>query len=385
MAFPTEPADGEVTGADTPPRSSSGAATPHTAGVGAGVVLIRHDGVSPRRAQMRRLATRLLDGGTGLTAVIPFLGLAAMVVVLIVEAIPAIRFNGWGFLTSSTWSVGSLYGNAVKTGGVTHLAGAHYGAWPLIAGTLESSAIAIVVALPLAVGAAVIVVEKLPRAFGGVVGLCLELLAGVPSVVIGLFGIFTFGPWLAKHIYPTLSHMPNVPVLNVFRGNFNSNGEGLLTAGLVLAAMIIPIIAATTRDLLRQVPETTKEGAQALGMTHAEAFFNVQSRWVRTGVVGAAVLGLGRALGETIAVAIIAGGAGQSYLAGNIYGAMSTIAANIVSLLDSAQTDPTGLAVKSLAEAALVLLVITLLVNIAARVIVRRSSRGAALPVGAGF
>ena len=151
----------------------------------------------------------------------------------------------------------------------------------------------------------------------------------------------------------------------------------------MLAAMIIPIIAATTRDLLRQVPETTKEGAEALGMTGAEVFRTVQARWVRSGVIGAAVLGLGRALGETIAIALVAGGVQRS--PPNIYSPMTTIAATIVLQLDAALSDPTGLAVKSLAEAALVLFVITLIANIGARQIVKRAARGASLPVGAGF
>jgi len=315
-------------------------------------------------------------------AVVPFAALVAMAVVLVVEAWPAVRYSGIGFITSSTWAIGSVYQPILHTGGVAHLAGAHFGSWPLIVGTLESSAIALIVGLPIAVGAAVLVVEKLPERIGAGIGICLEILAGIPSVVLGVWGALTFGPWIARAIYPTLSHLPDIPPFDIFRGSVGA-GEGLLTSGLVLAAMIIPIIAATTRDLLRQVPETTKEGAEALGMTDAEVFRRVQARWVRTGVVGAAVLGLGRALGETMAVAIISGS--QDQIAHNIYGVMTTIAATIVTTLDAAQADPSGLAVRALAELALVLLAITLLANIGARIIVRRSAQGAVLPVGAGF
>jgi phosphate transport system permease protein len=338
---------------------------------------------SPLRLKLRRVTEISIIGGSAISAVLPLIALVAMLVVLFLEAIPAIRFNGWGILTGSTWNVGNAYAAFQHSHGVTHLVGAAYGAWPLIVGTLLTSAIAIIVGLPIAVGAAILVVEKLPNAIASVIGLFLEVLAGVPSAVIGLWGILTFGPWLAAHIYPWLSHMPNVPVLNYFRGNFNRAGQGLLTAGLVLAAMIIPIIAATTRDLLRQVPEATKEGAEALGMTSAEVFKTVQARWVRTGVIGAAVLGLGRALGETIAMALVAGGI--QYVPSNIYQGASTIAAAIVLQLDAALTDPTGLAVKTLAELALILMVITLSVNVLARVIVRRAAKGAVLPVGAGF
>lgn len=320
--------------------------------------------------------------GTGITAVVPLLALIGMLLVLYFEARPSIQFSGLRFLTSSTWTVGSLYGGLVTTGGVRHLQGASFGALPLIVGTLESSAIALVFALPVALAAAIVIVEKLPPRIAAGFGICLEILAGIPSVVIGIWGALTFGPWIAKEIYPTLSHLPDVPVLDVFRGSVGS-GQGLLTSGLVLAAMIIPIIAATSRDLLRQVPETTKEGAVALGMTDAEVFRRVQTRWIRGGVVGAAVLGLGRALGETIAVAIISGS--QDEFAHNIYGVMSSIAAFIVSNLDAAQVDPSHLAVKAIAELALVLMGITLVVNVIARFIVHRTSRGAVLPVGAGF
>ncbi len=335
-----------------------------------------------RRDGRRALGERALSVVTAVTALVPLGALVAATVVLLVEALPAIRYDGLQFLTGSAWRPGNYYGAPVRTGGVLHPVGAAYGALPLILGTLESSAIAVVVAFPVAVGAAVLVVEKLPRRAASTMGFFLEVLAGIPSVVFGLWGVLSFGPWLARDIYPALTHLPDVPPLSIFHGPVGA-GEGLLTSGLVLAVMIIPIIAATTRDLLRQVPEATKEGADALGMTHAEAFGAVQVRWVRTGVLGALVLGLGRALGETIALALVSGTVLSS--ATNIYGTMTTVAATIVSLLDSAQTDPTGLAVRALAEAALVLLVITLAVNVGARLLVRRSARGAALPIGAGF
>jgi phosphate transport system permease protein len=319
---------------------------------------------------------------TGSAAFVPLAALVAMVAVLVIEALPAVRFNGWGFFTSGLWSIGSLYSNPVVTGGVLHLVGAHYGALSLVIGTLECSAIALVVGFPIAYGAAVIVAERLPRRLAAALGLCLEVLAGIPSVVFGLWGVLVLGPFLANDVYPVLAKLPNVPVLNIFRGPVGS-GEGLLTAGLVLGVMIIPIIAATTRDLLRQVGVAPKEGAEALGMTWRETFKTVQRRWIRSGVIGSAVLGLGRALGETIAVAMVSGS--QIHTPGNIYDTMTTIAATIVNQLDSALTDPTRFAVRSLAEAALVLLLITLIVNVGARVLVRRSAHGAALPVGAGL
>jgi len=329
-----------------------------------------------------RVLRRAGGGLLASAACVPLAALVAMVAVLVVEAWPAIRFNGWAFFTSSDWTIGSLYSPPVTTGGVTHLLGVHYGALDLVVGTLECSAIALAIGFPIAYGAAVLVVERLHRRLAAVLGLCLEVLAGIPSVVFGLWGVLVLGPVLSSDVYPVLAKLPDIPPLSVFRGPVG-NGEGLLTAGIVLAVMIVPIMAATTRDLLRQVPIGPKEGAEALGMTRHEAFRTVQSRWVRSGVVGAAVLGLGRALGETIAVALVSGS--QIHSPSNIYDTMTTIAATIVNQLDSALTDPTHFAVRSLAEAALALLAITLIVNVAARLLVRRSSRDTALPVGAGL
>jgi len=313
---------------------------------------------------------------------IPLAVLAFILVALTWKALPAIRYNGFGFFTRTRWFPGAFYSPLVTTNGITHPPLASYGALPLIVGTLVSSVIALVLAVPVGVGTALVVVEKLPPRVSNVVGFCLEVLAGVPSVVFGLWGIFTLGPFLAHHVAPIWAdHIPDVPVLRFFKGP-TGNGEGLFTVGVVLAVMILPIIAATTRDLLRQVPRATVEGAVALGMTDAEAVGAVTLPWIRSGIIGAAVLGLGRALGETIAVAMVGG----VLLGSNIhsfYGAMTTIAATIVSQLDAALGDVSGLAVATLAELGLVLLVITLLANVGARLLVRRVS-GTALPVGRG-
>jgi phosphate transport system permease protein len=200
------------------------------------------------------------------------------------------------------------------------------------------------------------------------------LLAGVPSVLFGLWGILTLGPFLAQHIYPAIANnMPNVPILNFFGGS-TGHGEGLVTTALVLALMIVPIIAATTRDLFSQVPPLPKEGAEALGMTDWEVARRVTLPWVRTGIIGATVLGLGRALGETIAVAMVSGSLLAS-VAPNAYGTFGTLAAAIVTQLDSASTDGTGFAVSTLAELGLILAVISIAVNLLARLVIKRSSR----------
>jgi len=299
--------------------------------------------------------------------------LVFVVTVLAVKAAPAIRVNGWQFLTGSEFNPGSGYGGTTTTNGVAHPVGAAYEIWPLIAGTLQSSLIALIVAIPISIGCAFALTERLPRWISRPLGFAVELLAGIPSVVIGLWGILTFGPFLAEHIYPIIGdHMPDVPFFRWFKSPVG-HGEGLLTAGLVLALMIVPIISSTTADLFRQVPRLPKEGGEALGMTDWEVANRVTLPWVRSGIIGATVLGLGRSLGETIAIAMISGSIFQ--VAPNVYSPMSTIAATIVSKLDGAQTDGTGFAIATFAEMGLLLAVISILVNLIARWIVARTSR----------
>ena len=318
----------------------------------------------------------------GLAATIPLLALLFVLATLSIEGTGPIKVNGLHFFTGTGWNPGNTYGDTVVTHGVAHPIGASYGALPLIVGTLASSAIALVVAVPISVGAAFAIVERLPRHLVSIVGTVLELLAGIPSVVVGLWGAMTFGPFIAHHVAPVIArNAPDVPVLDYFRGN-TGNGEGMLVSGLVLAVMIIPIIASTCRDLIRGVPSLPREGATALGMSDWECARRVTLPWVSGGIIGAVVLGLGRALGETIAVAMVSG-AELGAMPNNIYSTMTTIAATVVSQLDSALTDSTNFAVKTLAEASLVLMVITLLTNVAARALVRRAS-GTALPVGRG-
>jgi phosphate transport system permease protein len=313
--------------------------------------------------------------------ILPLAALVFAVTVLAIKAWPAIRVNGFYFLTGSIWNYGNRYGTTVHTHGVAHPQGSQFGAWPIIAGTLQSSAIAIILAVPISIGAAFALTERLPGWVSRPLGFAIEILAGIPSVVIGLWGLLTLGPFLAHHVYPLVAdHMPDVPVLNEFR-NPVGEGEGLLTAGIVLGLMIVPIIASTTRDLFLQVPSLPKEGGEALGMTDWEVAQKISLPWVRSGIIGATVLGLGRALGETIAVAMIGGSALR--LAPNIYSPFTTIAATILTQLDGALSDGTGFVVATLAELGLVLAVISVGVNLAARLIITRSSRLGA-PVGRG-
>ena len=342
---------------------------------------IRRDSSSRRIGHfVRRHEEGVWRVGGRTASLLPVAALLFVVIVLAVKAWPAVKVNGFGFLTSTSWLPGNTYGGVEHVHGVMIPAGARYGAWPLIAGTLQTSAIALIIALPISIGTAFALTERLPKWIAQPVGFFVEILAGIPSVLIGLWGVLVLGPFLAHDVYPIVAnHLPNVPVLRYFAGSVGY-GEGLLTSGLVLGLMIVPIIASTTRDLFLQVPPLPKEGAEALGMTDAEVARRVTIPWVRSGIIGATVLGLGRALGETIAVAMVSGSV-LGAIAPNVYGTMTTIAATIVSQLDSAATDGTGFAIATLAEAGLLLAIISIAVNLLARFIVRRSSRMSA-PVG---
>jgi len=335
----------------------------------------------PRRVTdfARRNEEKAWRGSAWVAVILPLAALVFAVTVLAVKAWPAVRLNGWYFLYGRTWTYGNGYSSVVHTGGVAHLQGEQFGAWAIIWGTLASSLIAVVIAVPLSIGAAFALTERMPTWISRPLGFTIEILAGIPSVVIGLWGILTFGPWLAQHVYPAIAdHMPDVPVLRYFRNPVGS-GEGLLSAGIVLALMIVPIIASTTRDLFMQVPPLPKEGASALGMTDWEVANKVTLPWVRGGIIGATVLGLGRALGETIAIAMIGGASLQ--IPHTIYLPFTTVAATILTQLDGALTDGTGFAIATLAELALVLAVISVGVNLIARLIVNRTGRVGA-PVG---
>lgn len=361
----------EVAGA---PTAAAGEATP-----------IRRRALSLRRmlGTVRRNEHHLWAWAGRLAALLPVGALIAIVVVLAVKAFPAVKVNGGHFIVGSSWKLGNTYGAIQHTDGVAHPLGSSYGAWPLIAGTLESSGIALIIALPISLGAAFALTERIPSWLASILRFGIELLAGIPSVLIGLWGALTLGPLLARDVYPVIANnMPDVPVLSYFRGPVG-HGEGLLTSGIVLALMITPIIAATARNLFAQVPTLPKEGGEALGMTDWEVTRKVTLPWVRSGLIGATVLGLGRALGETIAIAMVSG-ALLNTISSNVYGTMGTVAAAIVTQLDSAFTDGTGFAVETLAELALVLAVVSVLVNLLARYIVHRTNSLAA-PVGAGF
>jgi len=295
--------------------------------------------------------------------------LLAIVFFLAVYSWQAIGFNGIRFLGTINWSLGNLYADPVQQHGYLVPPGANYGILAFIAGTLLSSFLAILFAVPVSIGTAMFLSEKAPLSLRSALTMIVELVAVVPSVVFGLWGIFVLVPLIAHVIGPGITAVLGfIPYFNM--NNSTGSGYGLLAASIVLALMITPIIATTLYDALNQVPRELRESAYALGATHFEVVVGTMLPTVRTTLIGAIVLALGRALGETMAVLMVSGGA-LNYLPGTIFTPISTMAAFILSQLDSALQDPSDMAVKSLAEIALVLFVITVIVNAAARLLVR--------------
>jgi phosphate transport system permease protein len=292
------------------------------------------------------------------------ISLAAVVVFLALYAWPAIRFNGIGFAIRNTWNLGNLYADPVTIAGTAIQPGAHYGILFLIAGTLLSTLIALVLAVPTGVGAAVVLAEAVDARLRMWISLFVELLAAIPSVVLGLWGYAVLIPFLAHYVFPVLADTIGT-VIPIFAAPTGS-GYGLLTAGIVLSMMIVPLITATMRDALVAQPMALRESALALGATRFETVVRVLLPNTNRVLIGASFLALGRALGETMAVLMVSGNA-LNYLPQNIYDPISTMASFIVSQLDSALQDPTGMAVRSLAEIALILCVISMIVNALAR------------------
>ncbi|MGH7101821.1 MAG: phosphate ABC transporter permease subunit PstC [Acetobacteraceae bacterium] len=284
--------------------------------------------------------------------------LLAVVSFLVVYAWPAIRFNGLGFLVGNTWSLGNLYADPVEVHGALVAPGAGYGILFLIVGTLASSTLAALIAVPVSIFVAIFLAEGVPPRLRPLLSLIVELLAVVPSVVYGLWGVIVLAPLIA--------HL-------VADAGGSASGFGLLTSALVLALMIAPIITATITSALSRITDQDKEAAYALGAMKFEMAVRAMVPAVRGSIVGGVMLGVGRALGETMAVLMVSGGA-INQLPATLMSPISTMASFIVSQLDSAEQDPSGMAVRSLAEIALVLFIVTVLVNGIARLIAGRDA-----------
>ncbi|MDB4879745.1 MAG: Phosphate transport system permease protein [Gemmatimonadetes bacterium] len=268
---------------------------------------------------------------------------------------PALSRFGLGFLTSSTWDP---------------VAG-EFGAAPAIAGTILTSVIALVIATPLALGGAIFLSEFSPAWLKQPVSFLIDLLAAVPSVVFGLWGVFFLLPLLRTTVMPFLRDTLHLGATPFFSGP--AYGPSVLAAGLILAVMVLPYIAAVSREVLSAVPRSQREAALALGATRWEAITGAVIPYARTGILGGIILGLGRALGETMAVTMLIGN--RHELSASLFAPGYTMASLIANEFSEATTD---LHLSSLMAVGFVLLLLTLVVNGLARWLVWRVGRGGA-------
>jgi phosphate transport system permease protein len=276
-----------------------------------------------------------------------------------------------GFLVYELWSGADLairrFGLDFVTTSVWDPVAEQFGALPLIFGTLLSSLIALFIAVPLSLGVAVYLTEFAPKAVRQPVAFLIGLLAAIPSVVYGLWGIFVLVPALRTTAFPLLRKL--FGFLPLFQGPIY--GPSMLAAGIILAIMIMPYIMSVSREVLLAVPNTQREASLALGATRWEAVTSAVIPYARSGIIGAIVLGLGRALGETMAVTMLIGN--RHEIAASLFAPGYTMAAAIANEFSEAVGD---MHISALAYVAFVLFLVTVLVNAAARLLIWRVARG---------
>jgi phosphate transport system permease protein len=242
----------------------------------------------------------------------------------------------------------------------------NFGALDFIYGTAVTAFIALLIATPVSIAIALFLTELAPRWIRGPIGTLVELLAAIPSVILGLWGILVFGPWIAQHLEPFLER--GLGFIPIFSGS--PSQAGLLPAALVLTLMIVPITSSLCRELFSRVPRDLSDGALALGATRWETIRGVSIPYAGPGIVAAVLLGLGRAFGEAIAVTQVIG-AGSGFPT-SLYEPADTLASRIASEYQGAVT---GLQIDSILYLAAILLVISLITNVAAQTVVRRFER----------
>jgi phosphate transport system permease protein len=282
------------------------------------------------------------------------LALLGIIVSLAMGAAPAFRQFGPGFITSAEWDpINDQFGGLIA-----------------IWGTLATSLIALLLAFPISFGIALFLTEICPAWLRRPLGTAVELLAGVPSIIYGMWGLFVFAPLFADHVQPFLKHTLGVlPFIGpLFQGP--TMGIGILTAGVILAVMIIPFISSVMRDVFEIVPAVLKESAYGLGCTKWEVVRKVVLPYTRNGVVGGVMLGLGRALGETMAVTFVIGNANE--LSWSLLGPGASISSTLANEFAEASTP---LHVSSLFALALILFTITFIVLSAAKLMLLGMSR----------
>jgi phosphate transport system permease protein len=290
-------------------------------------------------------------------------GLLVLVILVLIalstgnEARPWFEAEGLSGIFSNDWN--PAFGN--------------YGALAFIYGTLLTSTIAIVIAVPVSIGIALLVTEVVPKRLALPIIWVIDLLAVVPSVVFGLWGILVFAPWIAPHFKSIADAVDGIPILGTLFGAPTS-GLSFFTAGLILAVMIVPIVTSLSREVIATTPPIEREGAYALGATKLEMITGAVWPHSKGGIVGAVMLGLGRAMGETIAAALVIGSSAQ--ITAHLFSPGDSMPAVIANQFGEAS----GLQRSALIGLGVLLFLITIIVNMLARLIVQRSiarSRGA--------
>ena len=311
----------------------------------------RQDLLKSKALKRFRTGDTIFRNLTRAAAVLVLVLLGGVIVSLIHGSLPAFHAFGFSFLTTQSWNP------------VTEV----FGAAAPIYGTLVTSLIALLIAVPVGIGIAVFLTELCPMPLRRPIGVAIELLAGIPSIIYGIWGLFVFAPFMQEYIQPalmnTLGAIPGIGAL--FAGP--PYGIGTLTAGLILAIMVLPFVTAISRDVFETVPAVLKESAYGLGCTTWEVVRSIVIPYTRVGVIGGVMLGLGRALGETMAVTFVIGNAHR--ISGSILAPGTTISATIANEFTEAVGD---IYTSSLIALGLILFVITFIVLAAARLMLMR-------------
>jgi phosphate transport system permease protein len=316
-------------------------------GSGPGALLLSRTKVLRRL----RLSDKMFGALTQAAAILVLILLGAVFVSLIIGSWPALERFGLGFLASQSWNP------------VTE----KFGALAPIYGTIVTSLIAMLIAVPVGLGIAVFLTETCPPALRRPIGTAIELLAGIPSIIYGIWGLFVFAPFLQRTLQPALIDLFGpIPVLSsLFAGP--PYGIGMLTAAFILAIMVLPFITAVSRDVFETVPPLLKEAAYGVGCTRWEVIRRIVIPYTRVGILGGVMLGLGRALGETMAVTFVIGNAHKIHP--SLFAPGTTISATIANEFTEAVGD---IYTSSLIALGLILFVITFIVLSFARLLLLR-------------
>jgi phosphate transport system permease protein len=298
----------------------------------------------------------IFERATLAIAALSVVTLGGLTILLIVDSRLAIARYGLGFFFTTTWD--PVF--------------EEFGAAAFIFGTVVTSLIGLLLATPVAVGAALYLIEYAPPWFRGPVGFLVEMLAAIPSIIYGLWAFFVMAPVMRGMVEPFLRDtVGRVPVVGaLFQGT--PIGKDILTAGVILAIMILPTIMAVSREIIATVPDTQREGMIALGATHWETIQKAVLPYARAGIFGAAILGLARALGETMAVTMVIGNS-STELKASLFTPGYTMASVIANQFTEADTE---LYFNALVYVALALLLVSLVINVAARLLIMSIARG---------